>query len=315
MRWLARSIGVLLLVLAHPAPSLAILAGAPPDTPAARVDANSTDSLWAGVGSLSVGGSAFSATAIGTRYVLTAAHVVQGAAVSSIHFNLNFGGDLTHQIPAAEVFIHPAFVSFNNPNLQHDIALVELAQELPAGVPIYGLHSADIASGTRLTMVGYGASGQGSVGVTIGASPTIKRKGNNSADMFDLDVDGSGRKALYYFDFDGGGAANYLGGASLGNSIETTLASGDSGSPAFVVNGTPELAAVNTFVLSFQGGPTTAGVFGTGGGGNLVYAYREWIESVINRPAPPVAIPSLPDWALAVLGALLVLIAAICLPV
>jgi secreted trypsin-like serine protease len=309
LRWLRRSAGVLLL--AHAAAAHAILAGAPPDTPSVRVDPNTASSQWAGVGSLSVGSNTYSAVAIGAHYVLTAAHVVKGAAVASIRFNLNLGGDLTHQIPAAAVFVHPAYVAFNNPNLQHDIAIVELAQDLPASVPICGLYFADIAPGTRLTMVGYGASGQGSVGVTVGSSATVKRSGGNAADAFDLDVDGSGRKAIYRFDFDGGSAANYFGAGSLGNAVETTFAGGDSGSPAFVMTGSPRVAAVNTFVLSFQGGPTTAGVFGTGGGGNLVFAYREWIESVVDRPGTHHAdIPLLPYWGLALMGMLLLMIGA-----
>lgn len=298
--------GVLLLASAS---AQAMLAGAPPDSPAARVDPNTSGSPWAGVGSLGVGGNTYSAAAIGARYVLTAAHVVKGAPVSTIRFSLNFGGDLTHQIPAAAVFVHPAYVSFGNPDLQHDIAIVELAQDLPAGVPIYRLHFADLAPGTQLTMVGYGASGQGTTGVTTAGSATIKRKGDNHADAFDLAVDGSGRKAIYYYDFDGGSAASYLGGGSLGNAIETTFAGGDSGSPAFLLSGNPEIAAVNTFVLNFPGGPTQPGVFGTGGGGNLVFAYREWIESVIDRPRTA-DIPFLPNWGFALMGTLLLLVAA-----
>ncbi len=307
MRWLWRLTGV--LWLAHAAAAHAILAGAPPDSPAGRVDPNTTASPWAGVGSLSVGSNVYSAVAIQARHVLTAAHVVKGVPVSSIRFNLNYGGNLTHQIPAAAVFVHPSFVSFNNPNLQHDIAIVELAQDLPAAVPIYQLHFADIAPGTLLTMVGYGASGQGSVGVTVGSSATTKRKGENAADAFELDIDGSGRKAIYQFDFDGGSAANHLGGGSLGNTVETTFAGGDSGSPAFVVNGDPKVVAVNTFVTSFQNPPSPAGVFGTGGGGNLVFAYREWIESVIDRPGRNADIPVLPGWGFVLLGALLLSIA------
>ena len=280
---------MLAAALLSAAPASAIMAGsatvAPPDSPADRVDPNTTTSAWAGVGSLSVGANAFSAVAIGRRYVLTAAHVAKGADPANVKFNLNFGSSLSHRIPAAAVFAHPAFISFNNPDAQHDVAIVELATDLPEGVPIYPLHFAEIAAGTRLVMVGYGASGQGDVGANVGGNAGIKRVGSNNADQFELDGDGSGRNALFMFDFDGGSAANVLGGTSLGNRVETSLAGGDSGSPSFVfAGGQWKVAGVNTFIFTFNGGPTVTSTFGTGGGGNLVWPYQAWITSILERP-------------------------------
>lgn len=276
--------GAIALMLAALPQAQAIMAGAAPDTPAARVDPNTTGSPWAGVGSLSVGSGTYSAAVVDRRHVLTAGHVV-GTSPASVTFNLNLGSGLSHVIPAAAVFRHPAFIGFNNPNLQHDLALIELAADVPDGVPIYPLHFAPVPPGTRLALVGYGASGQGDAGATIGANATVKRLGYNTADAFEADVDGSGRNAVYIFDFDGGAAPNFLGGGSLGNSLETSLAGGDSGSPGFVeVGGQWRLAAVNTFVSSFNGGPTTLSTFGTGGGGNLAYPYQAWIQSILSRP-------------------------------
>ncbi len=57
-------------------PACAIMAGAIPDTPAARVDTAGPTSPWSGVGSVLVEGVPFSGVAIGARWVLTAAHVV-----------------------------------------------------------------------------------------------------------------------------------------------------------------------------------------------------------------------------------------------
>ena len=272
-----------LLLPTHPA--MAFMAGAAPDTPAARVDPNTTTSLWAGVGSLDNNGNIYSAAVIGTRYVLTAGHVAKGADPASLTFTLNFGGDLTHTIAVAAIFPHPGFVAFATPNLQHDIAILELAADVPAGVPIYPLHYGAVGAGSALTLVGYGSSGQGDVGPSVGPDGAVKRAGENSADYFEADVDGSGHNAIFVYDFDGSGAPNFVGNTGLGNSIETCVASGDSGSPSFIkAGGVWKIAGVNTFVTTFPGGPSTASTFGTGGGGNLLWPYQSWIQSILSRP-------------------------------
>jgi hypothetical protein len=200
-------------------------------------------------------------------------------------FNLNFGAALSHRIPAAAIFAHPGFVGFNAPNLQHDIAIVELTQDVPAGVPVYPLHYAAISSGATMTLVGYGASGQGNLGQALGADAAVKRVGGNSADYFEADLDGSSHSAIFVYDFDGAGAANVLGNAGLGNARETCVAAGDSGSPSFIsVSGIWKIAGVNTFATTFPGGATTPSIFGTGGGGNLVWPYQSWIQGVLSRP-------------------------------
>jgi len=287
----------------------AIVGGAAPDSPAARVDANTTTSPWAGVGSVRVNGGVFSGALIGRRYVLTAAHVVAGAAPAAIRFNLNFGGALTHDIAAVARYVYPDYTGFSSTNPNNDIAIVELQEEVPAGVPIYALHRSALAAGSVLWLVGYGASGSGDIGTTVAASPSVKRVGRNRADAFRADDQGAGSQEVYYFDFDGGSALNYIGGTTLGNSVEATLAGGDSGSPAFIASGGWKIAGVNTFVGAFENGPTTAGVFGTAGGGQSVAAYAAWIDATIAAAEQKYAvsedIPTLPEWGMLVLGVLL----------
>ncbi len=286
-------------------PSYAIMAGGPPDSPAARVDANTTTSTWSGVGSVKVNGVGYSGVAIGRYHVLTAGHVVKGAAPANVSYVLNYGANSSHNIPAAAIFPHPNFISFNSPNLNNDIAIVELAEPIPEGVPIYELNTVALATGTTLTLVGYGASGNGSIGVTVGAVETVKRVGSNQADAFILDDNGSGKNEIFYFDFDGGGVTNQLGGTSLGNSIESTLASNDSGSPSFIQrNGRWLVAGINTFIFTFPNGPMTAGTFGTGGGGQLVDAYIDWIRTIV-PVATSTDIPTLPEWAAITLATIL----------
>ena len=151
--------------------------------------------------------------------------------------------------------------------------------------------------------------GSGDSGVTVAPSASVKCVGRNRADRFRADDQGSGSQEVYYFDFDGGSAANYMGGTTLGNSVEATLAGGDSGAPAFIASGGWKLAGVNTFVGAFENGPTTAGVFGSAGGGQSVAAYAAWIDATVagaeQKYAPSEDIPTLPQWGMLLLCMLL----------
>lgn len=284
-------------------PAGAIIVGAPPDSPAAHVDPNSTSSPWAGVGSLTVlrpgTGSVeglFTATVIDPHHVLTAAHVVAGKEAGRIRFNLNFGGNLSHQIGASAVFVHPSFSGLKTSGITHDdIAVVRLASPIPNGVPIYQLERGSLVASTTATLVGYGSTGDGINGVTGGGSATVKRVGRNNLDAFFADDGGSGRLEIYVFDFDGPDASsNKIGPATpqnltLGNAVEVTVAGGDSGSPAFVPGpaGTWRIAGVNTFVSPEA--PFNQ-QFGGLGGGVLVSGYGDWIDAVIAAPIPEPAV-------------------------
>ncbi|KAF0161677.1 MAG: hypothetical protein FD157_4118 [Rhodocyclaceae bacterium] len=278
------------VALATPLPAHALMAGSgaalPADSPALRVDPNSVDSPWAGVGSLSINGEVYSGVLISPRYVLTAAHVVAGVVPEAIRFNLNWGSDLTQTLAVQKVVRHPDYVGFGRPDLRYDLAILELATEAPSGVPHYDLMRTPIEAGTTITLVGYGASGDGRYGPTIAASAGVKRVGRNVADRIEVDAV-SGRGVLYAFDFDAPAAGfNSVGGTSLGNRIETTVAGGDSGSPAFVrdEDGRWRLAGINSFQAKSRPAQT-AGSFGTLGGGQLVAGYSEWIDGVV-QPLP-----------------------------
>lgn len=276
-------------------PAHAIMAGSPTgtpaDTPALRVDPNVASSPWAGVGVLEVGGKSFSAALIGPRHVLTAAHVVGGAGAGSLSFVLNAGGDASHRLAARAVYVNPGYQGFvpaADGVVHDDLAIVELSEAAPADIPYYVPHVDAPAAGTALTFVGYGATGDGVSGIAGGSAPYTKRVGANAADVLIPDDDGSGRAEVFVFDFDGPDAStNRMGGTTLGNAVETTFGSGDSGSPALLlVGGQWRLAGVGTFVAQFSGGPTQAGVFGTGGGGMLVSGYADWISGVVGAAAP-----------------------------
>lgn len=262
------------------------MAGALPDSPQARVDHNTTQSPWAGVGSVIVDGRPYSGVVIGPRHVLTAAHA--SGAPGRTRFQLNFGGEATHVFAVAEVHRHPGFKNFDPQRPRDDLAVLVLAEDVPQGVPIYPLHRGDIEPGAVLTFVGYGASGHGDTGVTVGASAGTKRVGRNTADAFNQDA--FGIKRVFVFDFDGPGADNLMGGEGLGNAVESSFASGDSGSPSFLceagaagqcTGGRWVVAGINTFVSTIAGHSAKTGTFGTLGGGMVVSAYVDWIESVV----------------------------------
>jgi len=297
------------LALVAAGPALAIMAGAAPDSPAARVDANIAASPWAGVGALRVDAGIFTGVAIGRRHVLTAAHVVKGASPAVVRFRV-YPGPTPVEIAAASIVAHPDYVAFATPNLNDDLAVVVLEADLPAGVPIYPLNRAAPVQGTTFVAVGYGGSGQGDGTGRVGADPSVKRDGRNTADAFVVDDEGSGRAEVFYFDFDGGGQPNRLGGTGLGNAVESSMASGDSGSPAFLAGTSPPvLLGINTFLFSFANGPADPGTFGTGGGGQLVSGYVAWIEQTVAATSP-VSMSGdengeapLPAWALSLVAA------------
>ena len=243
----------------------------------AGVAANTAASPWAGVGSLNVGGSLFTGTLIAPGYVLTAAHVVAGAAAGNVTFQLNAGSSYT--LAASDIYINPDYTSSTagnvagDPTNHNDLAIIKLSGAAAAGVPFYNLYSANL-QGADLNFVSYAGSS------------TVKKTGENMADL--LFTNAAGSNQTYMFDFDGPNqSTNVMGGGTLGANREASLVGGDSGSAAFVsVNGQWQLAGINTFEATFAGGPTTPGAYGTGGGGVVLAGYSTWINSVITAPVP-----------------------------
>jgi secreted trypsin-like serine protease len=246
----ARLRALLALALAGAVPALpahAIMAGAFPDTPAARVDANVDTSPWRGVVAIQTPAGIFTGATLGRRHVLTAAHVfdsLPAAADVQVIFNLSAGAV---QRAVVRYTRHPDYVAFGVPDLRHDLALIELAADRPAASLAYAIPAVPPAAGAVVTVVGYGASGNGNFGGSVPRSVTVRRVGRNVLDV--LIADGTGTVRLFHWDFDGPTAAtNFLGGPTLGNALETTLAGGDSGAPVFVeAGGAPALVALGSF--------------------------------------------------------------------
>lgn len=273
----------------HAGMASAVVAGAAPDSPAARVDANVASSPFSGVVSIETAGSIFSGALIDRRFVLTAGHIFDGnPAASTVFVNFNIAAGAPVRIAAARYLKHPNYISFGNPNVNNDLALVELAHDAPAQARIYPLAVALPLPGVVTTIVGYGDSGTGDAGIAIGRSATIKRTGRNALDAYFSDDQGTGNAELFQSDFDGPSVAtNFLGGLTLGNATESTAAGGDSGAPLLIQDGGQwKLLGTATFVGSFSGGPTARGVFGTAMGGQWLPSYAQWITGVAGSTSP-----------------------------
>jgi secreted trypsin-like serine protease len=260
----------LFAVLAAPLSAYALVGGAGSSAPAAN-------SPWAGVGSLSVNGSLFTATLIAPGYVLTAAHVAAGADPTKMSFQLNGGSSFA--VAASQVFVNPGYTGntngnvLNDPTNHADLAIIKLASDVPVGVSAYSLFTGNMQN-KDLSFVSYAGS------------TTSMTTGENMADS--LFKDSAGTAQTYLFDFDGPDVStNYLGGGTLGANREASFVQGDSGSAAFVsVNGQWQLAGINTYQAFFTGGSQTSGAYGTGGGGVVLSSYLPWITSVTAVPEP-----------------------------
>lgn len=289
-------------------PAHALMAGAPPDTPAARIDANTAASPWSSALSVVAGGSAFSGVAIGPQHVLTAAHVTAGQAASALRVVVNLGATpQSLSVTASTTYPGTVFP-------YDDLCVLRMAQALPAGITIHPIADLPVATGTLLTLIGYGASGNGSAAPTVNASSSVKRRGANVIDQLTDRLDASGRRSPFWIcDFDGPSGTGPMGGASLGNTVETCMASGDSGSPVFIDTGSgPALYGLSTLVLNFGNG-AAASSFGSGGGGPvLAHApYLAWLQAqtdgsvVLLSQLSAADVPVAPAWALGLLGAAL----------
>jgi hypothetical protein len=258
------------LALGAPLSAIALVGGA-------GIDPNSSNSPWNGVGSLKVGGSRFTATLIAPGYLLTAAHVVNGATAANVSFQVNAG--TSYSIAASQIFVNPDYTGSpagnvsGDPTWHNDLAIIKLAGVAAPDIPIYNLFAGNLL-GAELHFVSFANSS------------TVKTTGENIADV--LFTNAAGTNQMFLFDYDGPTqASNVLGGGTLGLHREASFVGGDSGSAAFVsVNGQWQLAGINTLNLFFGGGPTSAGEYGTGGAGVVVEGYTSWINGVIAAPVP-----------------------------
>jgi hypothetical protein len=299
--WVATA-AVCLTLLPVP-PLRAMMAGAPPDSPAARVDANVGTSPYAGVVAISVGGGTFSGVVIAPQYVLTAGHVAAAGAASSMVVTLHPGANAW----TTTVLSATTYPGYSFP--YDDLAILQLATPVPTSIPVYVMYGGPLQTGLTLLLAGYGESGNGNVGVSVAPSVTVKRTGANSLDALTDTLDDSGLTSRFFiYDFDGPTGNGSLGGGTLGNSIETMVAVGDSGGPSFIqVGSSLQVLGINTFAASPIANQSPTYVFGEQGGG-IVAAdprFASWLQATTRGTMPTAAgeadVP-LPPWTYLVLG-------------
>jgi hypothetical protein len=188
------------------------------------------------------------ATLIGKRTVLTAAHCVTGSTSAPYQLFANIGfalGPGRQLYSAASVAVHPGYGSQNA-----DVAVVRLGQPIASVTPMPVATTAPKV-GEAVILVGFGITADG-------ASSTFgtKRRATNSIGKL------SATEMVFYGA--PGGKGNICNGDSKGN-----ICNGDSGGPAFAVRGGREvLVGVHSW---------GEGACGIAEHDQRVDAYRGWI--------------------------------------
>lgn len=275
---------------------------------ATTIDPNTPASAFSGVVSINVqyGGNSFicSGALIGAQSVVTSGSCVDTAGNgtvidlnqpgASVTVVFNSDGAANAIIAASKVTLNPDFKGFGicadgSSGCQgNDLAVLTLATAAPATAQIYSIATNPVTSGASIITAGYGMAGDGTSAAGA-ASFTVKTTGANTADAFDPDANGN--NDVFYADFDGNGIDSFcdkldICNAGLPAGIESTIAAGDIGGPAFVLeNGQLALVGIDTLIGTFAEYPD--GTFGSYFGGVLLAGYTDFLTSASTAVPEP----------------------------
>lgn len=236
------------------------------------------------------------------NYILTAAHVVTNSAGQKLPGTIKFYANSssivssTISFTTADVSIVNGYVRNDGIPVPNDVAVINITGKAPNGIAGYELYRSNNEIGQAFTMVGFGLTGNGSMGEALGTNGT-KRIGINTFEATGTDVGNPAFFRNLVFDFDNGTlAGNRLlndynvpsttGETSSNILIETDFARGDSGGPGFINSGGRLLiAGVVSFTNSFG---TNNSAFAGLGNYARVSAFANEIDGLTGGPVTAV---------------------------
>lgn len=212
----------------------------------------------------------------GGQHLLTAAHcvtdeegelaVIDGVDGNSALFQ-TADGDVVVAFSAGDISVHPNY----NGDVRDgfDVAVIDLGQTLPESVARYALNDGAVNEAAPHLAAGFGRSGDGAAGATLGAG--LLRSGFNNFQSTGLPIGAiNNLQTQLTADFDSGSSANdafdvfdeALFGAAIQDPFnqglgfgadEIGIAPGDSGGPSFLPSGDGVvIAGVHSYGLRLE---------------------------------------------------------------